>query len=100
MTTCWARLVSASHARMDDAEKRSPRIVSLSPEVNPGLLRMRDDCEDHVGVPVDLEVEAPPPCDPRLPDVLGLGVLLGPERGVAEILDEEAELLVESLLTW
>ena len=51
-----------------------------------------------VGVPVDLEVETPPPGDSRLPDVPGLDLLLGVERRVAEILDQEPELLLESLL--
>src|SRR5450631_4482509 len=53
---------------------------------------------DEVGVPVDPEVEAPVLIDPCLPAVLGFVVLLGVQPRVAQVSDQEVDLLDERFL--
>lgn len=59
--------------------------------------RVRDDREQDVGVVLDLEVEAPVAIDAGLPDVARLVVLLGAERMVTEVAEQESKLLLEVL---
>ncbi len=55
---------------------------------------MRQEREKAVRIPLDGEIKVPPSVDTGLSDILGLVVLLGPERGVAEVLDEEGNATV------
>lgn len=48
---------------------------------------MGEQSEEAVGVTPNGEIYAPPGIDPSLPDVENFIVLLGPEGGMAEILD-------------
>jgi hypothetical protein len=47
---------------------------------------------------VDLKIETPRPGDARLPDVVRFVVLLGVERGVAEVLRKELKFPIEGAL--
>jgi hypothetical protein len=53
---------------------------------NPILFRVRDDIEEVVRIPVDLEVEAPAGIHAALPNIARLVVLLGSQRRMAEVL--------------
>jgi AbrB family looped-hinge helix DNA binding protein len=58
------------------------------------LLRVGREVDQLIGVPFNLEVEAPTACGPSLPEVAGLVVLLGPEGRVAENLEQEGDAAV------
>ena len=59
---------------------------------------MGEQSEEAVGVTLDGEIQAPPAVDSGLPDVTGLIVLLGPEGGMAEILEQESDATVHRSL--
>jgi len=57
---------------------------------------MRDELEQVVRPSADLEIQAPAPIDPGLPDSLPGIDDLGPEGGMADILDQEGEGLLHA----
>ena len=59
---------------------------------------MHHDIEQHVGIPLNTKIEAPVSRHPCLPDVVGLIILLGPQRGMAKIACEQRCTTVEGLL--
>lgn len=59
---------------------------------------MREEGEEAVEVAFDGEIQAPPPVNPGLPDALSLVVLLGTQRGVAEVLEQERDAAIHRLL--
>ena len=59
---------------------------------------MRHDIKQYVGIPLNAKIEAPVSCHPCLPDVVGLIVLLGPQRGMAKIACQQCCTTVEGLL--
>jgi hypothetical protein len=59
---------------------------------------MRRDVDEVVGVVLDSEIETPTQGDARLPKVATHVVLLGAQRGVADILEEEFCLAIEGFL--
>jgi len=59
---------------------------------------MRNDVVEMVGVSLNGEIKTPPLCDSGLPDVTCLIVLLGLERGVAEILKQKLEASLKCAL--
>ena len=63
-----------------------------------GLFRVRKEGEEAVEVAFDGEIKAPPPIDPGLPDATGLVVLLGTQRGVAQVLEQEGDAAVHGPL--
>jgi hypothetical protein len=65
--------------------------------IGSGLLGMRDQLQDVVGVVFDGEVEAPVAVDARLPETFHLIKFLGPERRVTPIFTKQIELFVERL---
>ena len=52
---------------------------------------MWDHVEQMIHVVFEAEIETPPPVNASLPDVAGFVVLLGSERGVPKVLDEEGD---------
>ena len=71
------------------------RAGRLFGKVSGSLLRVGDDGEESVGIALDPKVKAVVVVYPGLPDASRLVVLLGPERGVSEVGQEKAKLLVE-----
>ena len=59
---------------------------------------MRNNGDDRVGVPLRLKVESPVTIYSGLPNIIGLIIFLGPKRGVAKVLSQQANLLVKSFL--
>lgn len=55
---------------------------------------MRNHGEKNISIALNLEVEPTSAIDPCLPNLAGLIVLLGAKRGVADVLHEELDLLV------
>src|ERR1017187_7702680 len=56
------------------------------------FLGVGDEFEDTIRVVNDFEVEPPVLVDPGLPAVIGFIILLGPQRGMLEILNQEIYL--------
>ena len=52
-------------------------------------LRVGDDIQEDVSIPLNAEVKAPASSHPSLPDVAGFVIFLGSKRRVAEVLEEE-----------
>jgi hypothetical protein len=59
---------------------------------------MRDEIDEMVDVAFDSKIDTPSSIDPGLPDVSTFVVLLGSERRVAKILEEECDTTVNGLL--
>jgi len=59
---------------------------------------MRDNGDNRVGVSLHLKIESPVTIYSGLPNIIGLIVFLGPKRGVAKVLSQQANLLIKSLL--
>jgi len=59
---------------------------------------MRNDGQQHVSLATDLEVEPIIVIHPRLPDVIRLVVLLGPQRRVTKVGKKKGQLLVITYL--
>jgi hypothetical protein len=59
---------------------------------------MRHDIKQYVGIPLNTKIEAPISRHPCLPDVLGLIILLGPQRGMAKIVCKQCCTTVKGLL--
>ena len=67
--------------------------------VKPGkLFRVASDILQDVGITFDEEIKTPVTGDAGLPTVFAFVVLLGAQGRVAQILEQEQRLLVESLL--
>ena len=61
------------------------------------LFGVGDELENVVGVVNDGEIKTPGLVDPGLPAIIGFVVLLGPERGMMEVLCQELYLLKKRL---
>ncbi len=59
---------------------------------------MGDEGKDKVEATLPMKIEMPPLADPGLPDVVGLIVLLGVKRRMAEVLGEKLKLPIEGAL--
>jgi hypothetical protein len=59
---------------------------------------MRHDSRDYVGIVLNHKVKAPILIHARLPEIEGLAVLFRAKRGVQQILNQQANLLIESFL--
>src|SRR3972149_5987211 len=63
------------------------------------LLRVGREVDQVIGVPFNLEVEAPTACGPSLPEVAGLVVLLGREGRGAGILEQRGGRCLDPCLS-
>jgi hypothetical protein len=63
-----------------------------------GSFRMGVDRENLVGVTLDSEIEPPRACNAALPDIACLIVFLGSKRRMAQVFNEQGNLLAEGAL--